>query len=63
MEVCRRFFKKDHNYQQHKTLLQEEKKLPIEYTRTLLRKALSTGFYFNSAKIMNNGDNYILLYP
>ena len=37
--------------------------LPPEYIRTLLRKALAIGFYYNTAKIMNNADHYILLYP
>lgn len=34
-----------------------------EYIKTLLRKALSIGFYYNAAKRMNNAEQYILLYP
>jgi|JI6StandDraft_1071083.scaffolds.fasta_scaffold02350_6 hypothetical protein len=63
IELCKRFYRKDHNYQDHKEIEQAEKKLPPEYVRTLLRKALATGFYFNSAKIMNNAENYLLMYP
>lgn len=60
--MCKQFFKNDHNYQIH---LKEskEKTLKPEYIKTLLRKALSIGFYYNTAKRMNNAEQYILLYP
>jgi hypothetical protein len=63
IDLCRRFYRKDHNYIEYKELLEKDKKLPPEYIRTLLRRSLATGFYFNSAKIMNNAENYLLMYP
>lgn len=63
INLCKKFYGKDHNYQSHRDMEDTHKSLPPEYVRTLLRKALATGFYFNSAKIMNNAENYLLLYP
>ena len=39
------------------------KKIPPQYSKTLLRKCLSISFYFNTANISANQQAYILNYP
>lgn len=37
--------------------------MPIKYKASLLRKCLSVAFYFNTARLSNNGQAYLLNYP
>jgi len=39
------------------------KKIPPQYSKTLLRKCLSISFYFNTAHISANQQAYILNHP
>ena len=37
--------------------------MPTDYTRTLLRRNLAMAFYYNTARLTNNEQGYLLNYP
>ena len=58
-----KFFKNDANYKEYMEIKELYKKIPAQYSKTLLRKCLSISFYFNTAQISANQQAYILNYP
>lgn len=64
MDVCKRFFRNDPNYQDFVQIKAQYKNLlPPKYQAALLRKVLSIAFYFNTARLTGNGQAYLLNYP
>jgi hypothetical protein len=62
--VCRRFYRKDPNYQDYLEIKSQYKNnLPEKYQAGLLRKCLSIAFYFSTARLSNNGQAYLMNYP
>ena len=57
-------FEQDPNYSDHLDVVDHYKEsIPEKYTAALLRKVLSISFYFNTARLSNNGQAYLLNYP
>lgn len=64
LDVCKRFYKNDPNYQDYLEMRAEYKnKLPPKYEVALLRKSLSIAFYFSTARLSGNRQAYLMNYP
>ena len=63
IDGLRKFYRNDPNFKEFKEIKELYKKIPSQYSKTLLRKCLSTAFYFHTATISANQQAYILHYP
>lgn len=66
LENCRKQFLKDANYEKFielKKNYKEKDNMPEEYVRTILRRNLAMSFYYNTARLTNNEEAYMLNYP
>ena len=64
IDVCRRHFLNDQNYQDHLEIKKKfNDQLPEKYAKSLLRKVLAIAFYFSTARLSNNGTAYLLNFP
>lgn len=63
LEAAKKYYKDDPNFIEFLEIKELYKKIPPQYSKTLLRKCLSISFYFHTARISANEQAYILNYP